>query len=171
MPDKYDECGNLILQELIAGELVPVPRAPVKCELVRSKVIESIFLYLSGHRELGLVCLVNAGFVIGEMYIFMPDVSIVALRRLHPLTDPCTIGAPEIAIEVISPTETETHLKTKIDAYRENGSKTVWVVYPDAQSVMVYSSNSIRELKSSDKLEDRLLPGFSVPVTTFFNLA
>ncbi len=47
---------------------------------------------------------------------------------------------------------------------------TVWVVYPDSRSVMVYSGDTVRELKADQKIEDPLLPGFSAPVSSFFDL-
>jgi Uma2 family endonuclease len=79
-------------------------------------------------------------------------------------------GAPELAIEVVSPSDTASHLKAKVDAYIANGSQSVWVVYPDARSLMVYTGGSVRELKADQNIEDPLLPGFSAPVSAFFEL-
>jgi Uma2 family endonuclease len=73
-------------------------------------------------------------------------------------------------IEVVSPTDKATHLKSKVDTYLLHGSRTVWVVFPDARSVMVHTSDSVRELKADQKIEDPLLPGFSIPVSAFFEL-
>ena len=50
------------------------------------------------------------------------------------------------------------------------GSQLVWVVYPDARSVMVHTSDSVRELKAGQKIEDPLLPGFSTPVSASLEL-
>ncbi len=79
-------------------------------------------------------------------------------------------GAPEIAIEVVSPTDTAKHLKRKVDVYLEGGSKSVWVVFPEARSVQVYTRESLCELKADQAITDPLLPGFSSPVAAFFEL-
>jgi len=79
-------------------------------------------------------------------------------------------GAPDIAIEVVSPRDTAAHLKRKVDAYLQGGSKAVWVVFPDSGSVMVHTADSVRELKGNQRVEDPLLPGFSAPVSEFFAL-
>ena len=46
------------------------------------------------------------------------------------------------------PDDTAKHLKRKVDAYLQGGSKSVWVVFPDAKSVEVYSGDSMREFKA-----------------------
>ena len=75
-----------------------------------------------------------------------------------------------MAIEVVSPTDKATHLKSKVDTYLSSGSQTVWVVYPNARSVMVHTTDSVRELKADQEIDDPLLPGFSTPVSAFFEL-
>ena len=168
LPDEFDQSGNFIPQELVAGEIVNMPPASPLHEIIRGNIAMVLGAYLAGHPEFRL--LPNAGFVVAEQHTFIPDMSIIALSRMTPIPKRAISGAPEIAVEVVSPSDTAIRLKTKIDTYLQNGSKTVWVVFPDAQSVMVYSVNSVRELKGNDKLEDPLLPCFSAPVATFFKL-
>ena len=81
-----------------------------------------------------------------------------------------TPGAPDLAIEVVSPSDTAAHLKSKVDIYLQGGAKTVWVVYPDARSVTIHSGDSVRELKGEQIIEDPMLPGFEAPVSRFFDL-
>jgi len=50
-----------------------------------------------------------------------------------------------------------------VDTYLAGGSRIVWVVYPDARAVMVHVSDSVRELKADQKIEDPLLPGLLHP--------
>jgi Uma2 family endonuclease len=61
-------------------------------------------------------------------------------------------------------------MKRKVDAYLEGGSKSVWIVYPEARSVMVHTSDSVGELKANQVITDPLLPGFSCPVSDFSQL-
>ena len=100
----------------------------------------------------------------------IPDASVILKNRIRPRQEKYIAGAPEIAIEVVSPSETATHLKANVDAYLEAGAKSVWVVYPDARAVMIHSVDAVREVKGEQTIEDALLPGFAGPVSRFFEL-
>ena len=101
----------------------------------------------------------------------VPDTSVVARSRLNPEEDQYIQGSPDIAIEVVSPFDTAKHLKRKVGAYLEGGSKSVWVVYPDAKSVELHSVDSMREFRGDQTIEDPVLPGFSAPVASFFEIS
>lgn len=77
---------------------------------------------------------------------------------------------PEIAVEVISPTEFAEEVLEKIDEYFRAGTSLVWVVYPNLQLMHVYESlTSIRVLTRKDTLDGgTILPGFRLPLTTIF---
>ena len=96
----------------------------------------------------------------------MPDVSVV---QAQPVVEQTRIfqGAPELAIEVVSPSDTAKHLERKVDAYLQGGAKSVWIVFPEARSVTVHTPESVRKLKGDQSIEDPLLPGFSTPVAAF----
>jgi Uma2 family endonuclease len=100
----------------------------------------------------------------------VPDASIIYQARLSPRKQKYTPGAPELAIEVVSPNDKVIHLKSKVDIHLQGGSKTVWVVFPDSRSVMIHSRDSVRELKGDQTIEDPLLPGFVAPISRFFDL-
>jgi Uma2 family endonuclease len=103
-----------------------------------------------------------------------PDVSLVSQAR-WPLNRPVPdVGAwdlvPDLAIEVISPSNTAREVQRKIHEYFKVGVTRVWVVYPDEREVYVFSSTkqiSVHQL--GDDLDGGdLLPGFRVPVATLF---
>jgi Uma2 family endonuclease len=96
----------------------------------------------------------------------------VAVLRTERLAEEGRLinGAPDIAIEVVSPTDTASAIRRKIKAYLENGSRSVWIFYDDG-SVAVHAASQVPELNGGQPLEDALLPGFSVSVSTFFTQA
>ena len=100
----------------------------------------------------------------------VPDASVIYQARLSPRKQKYTPGAPELAIEVVSPNDKVIHLKSKVDIHLQGCSKTVWVVFPDSRSVMIHSRDSVRELKGDQTIEDPLLPGFVAPISRFFDL-
>ncbi len=169
LPDEYDQWGNRIRDELIRGEVVKYPIQPLSHDLPRTRVAEALIRYLNANEHIELTVLITTGFLVSKYDTFVPDVSVVKNRQLG--RDIRIIqGPPAIAIEVVAPTDKEVHLRSKIDGYRDNGSRTVWAVYPKARSVVIYTNDSVRELKGDQLMEDLLLPGFSSPVSAFFDL-
>jgi len=169
MPDEFDQSGNRIKDELIGGEIVKVPLPSRIHDLIKNQINQLLIFYLHDRPELNFKSLVEIGTGISKLDVFVPDVSLIARDRLGG-EDRIFQGAPDLAIEIVSPSDTARHVKRKVDAYLEGGSKSFWVVYPDAKSVEVHSIGSTREFKSDQKIEDLLLPGFSAPVASFFEL-
>src|SRR3984893_16253121 len=130
LPEEFDKNGNHVKDELIGGEVVRLPIPPKVHDLVRANIAKSMLRFD--------VVLVSTGFEVGKYHTLVPDVSVIRRERLST-ENRIFRGAPDIAIEVISPDDKEVHLKSKIDAYLSNGSQSVWLVYPDAKSVMMFS--------------------------------
>lgn len=101
----------------------------------------------------------------------IPDLSIVLTKHL-PLdpTGRALKGAPDIAVEVVSPSETAMDLEDKIEQYLDSGAAWVWVAYPDQRSIRTHSpSGNSWILRGDQNLEaPDALPGFSEPVSGFF---
>jgi Uma2 family endonuclease len=170
LPDEFDQSGNRIDDELIGGEIVRMGFSAQLHNIVKANIIQALFAYVAVNEQLKLKALAEMAFIVTPHDVLIPDASVIARSRLNPRADKYIRGAPELAVEVVSPTDTATRLKHKVDAYLQNGSKTVWVVYPDSRSVVVHSGDSAHELKADQRIEDSLLPDFSVPVSAFFEL-
>jgi Uma2 family endonuclease len=169
MPEEFDQHGNRIKDELIGGEVVKMAFPSLPHDLIKNEINALLMQYLLANPQLGLKTLVEIGTQVSDYDAFMPDVSVVSRRRLFGEARVFR-GAPDLAIEVVSPTDTAKHLKRKVDAYLEAGAKSVWIVYPEARSEMVHTNDSVRELKANQSITDPLLPGFSSPVAAFFEL-
>jgi Uma2 family endonuclease len=170
LPDEFDQHGNRIRDELIGGEIVKMPPASQLHDLIKNHIHLLLIRFLDANRHLGLVSLLEFGTEVGKYDTFVPDISVIKCERLRPVGR-IFRGAPDLAIEIASPSDTATKLKKKVDAYLKGGSRAVWVFFADTRSVTVYSAGLIRELKGDEKLEDPLLPGFSTPVSDFFELS
>jgi Uma2 family endonuclease len=77
---------------------------------------------------------------------------------------------PELAIEIVSPSNTADHVQEKIHEYFAAGVRRVWVVYPRQQEVYVYaSSTEIQVLQLGQDLDGGdLIPGFRLPLAALF---
>ena len=99
-----------------------------------------------------------------------PDVSFV----FHPLVEGrgsgFPSGAPDIAVEVFSPSDTAPEMARKVAEYLAAGSQRVWVVYPAGRRVVVHQADgSVVSYGGDDVITDEeLLPGFSLPLSEIF---
>ena len=103
-----------------------------------------------------------------------PDVAFVSaakwpLHRRVPKA-PCWDMIPDLAVEVVSPTNTAAGIMGKVEEYFRAGVSLVWVVYPDTRRVYVYESpKQVRILGDGDTIVgDPVVPGFRVGVTELF---
>src|SRR5258708_2538542 len=153
LPEEYDKNGNRIKDELIGGEIVRMPPPSSRHDRIKNRINRLLIRFLDTNPQLGLDSLVEMAADVSTHDAFVPDVSLFHQNRL---TEDSRIqrGAPDIAIEVVSTRDTAAHLKRKMDAYLQGGSKAVWVVFPDYRSVMVHTADSVRELKGNQQIED-----------------
>ena len=157
--------------ELNRGELVVMP--PAKSS--HARIIQWINRNLSAYvyeRGIGEV-FSEAGYLLGrepEPTLRQPDVSFLSNSRLRVLEDGYFAGAPELAIEVVSPGNDAAELDVKVNQYLTHGSQEVWVVYPRTRAIWIYRTGGLaRKLTDQDTLTSALFPGWSARVAEFFD--
>jgi Uma2 family endonuclease len=124
--------------------------------------------------DLGLVFGAETGFLIARDpdTVRAPDFAFIAKPNL-PKDKPAEAfwpGAPDLAVEVLSPGDTTGEVDEKISAWLAAGSAAVWVIDPQLQTVAIYRSRTdIRIRTVGESLEGTpLVPGFSCPVAELF---
>jgi Uma2 family endonuclease len=159
--------------ELQAGVLISEPVPGWRHGRVAFRVAELLGAHVR-RNGLGVVVTNDSGFVLSRSpdTVRGPDVSFVSRARLEGVGDPVTAfpGAPDLAIEVLSPGNTPASLHGKVADYLAAGTRCVWVVDPEAKTVAVYRTLlSPRTLFPGDLLEVQdVLPAFSVDVAELF---
>lgn len=102
-----------------------------------------------------------------------PDVSFIRFGRLPNEELPeghCPI-APDLAVEVTSPRDTHYEVAEKVEEYLSAGVPLVWIVNPNARTVLVYrkDQHTVSFLHEQDELSgEDVLPGFRCPVRDVF---
>ena len=103
-----------------------------------------------------------------------PDLAFVSYQRGKlPLPDedaPAWRVVPNLAVEVISPTNMANEVFGKVVEYFDAGVELVWVIYPAQQSIEVFDSRATtRILRAGDELDGgKVLPGFRLGVSELF---
>lgn len=152
--------------ELVEGELVTVsPTMPLH-NLIRDKLLVLLTTFLHG-RNLGTV-LAEQAFHLSSNTVRIPDISFIRAGRsfdLHKLPQ----DAPDLAVEVISPSNTPREIDQRVSDYFAAGCRRVWLVYPEHLEVYIHGLTGVSRRRGDDLLEDaELLPGFSVKVSSLF---
>jgi Uma2 family endonuclease len=82
----------------------------------------------------------EAGYKLSDATWIQPDVSFLTAERVRA-TDPngYFLGAPELAVEIISPSESARDIERKIALLLTKGSAAVWVIYPDSRAIHVHT--------------------------------
>ena len=154
-------------RELVDGELIDVSGNTPENNSIRDFLIEVLRPFV---RERGL------GRVIAEQeYNFSgnaygPDVSFFGPAKLALLDRHKRVQrfVPDLAVEVVSPSNSFGTLMRKKDSYRKCSTAEVWIVSPESHEVYVYSEHGDRILREDAELTTELLPGFRILVKQVF---
>ncbi len=157
--------------ELDEGELIEMTRPRVTHNRIVLKLTRVLLGYLETH-ALGELFTSDNLFVLGPTTKRAPDLSFILAARASTIDPARDIpGAPDLAIEVLSPSDKVEAMRRKIRQYLAAGAQVVWLVYPNTREVEVWGSASgaARILGQDEILEaPELLPGFSCPVKSLF---
>ena len=154
--------------ELDEGELIEMtkPRYHPHNRIVRA--IDRTLLAYVAQNPIGEILSADNLFVLGPATKRAPDLSFLTNERLQKIMPGEDIeGAPDLAVEVLSPSDTAAAMRRKVKQYFAAGSRAVWLVFPESREVQVWESASgpARVLGENDLLETKsVLPGFSVSV-------
>jgi Uma2 family endonuclease len=161
--------------ELIEGVIYEVSPTMPRHGYIAAFFIGEIFAYLKMH-DLGVVMGTDVGFRLNPKTLCSPDVAFISnehpdAKNLNKFAD----FAPDIAVEVISPSNTFSEITHKTKLYLQYGTRLVWVVYPEQKEIHVYragqTSNeaTITYLKEQDTLSgEDVLPGFILQLAEIF---
>jgi Uma2 family endonuclease len=159
-------------REILYGELIELPPPKLRHEEIASHFLASLNVFNS-RSKLGRVYGSSMGYkVLGDVRTWIePDVSFLLMQRVQANKGKdYADGAPDLAIEIISPSESAQDVEAKTDAYFRGGAHAVVVVYPKPRIVRLHlSDGSARTLRAGDVLTiPELLPGWELPIEDIF---
>lgn len=153
--------------ELLEGSLIEVSSATLRHQRIVFKLQVALERYLAGGRGAAFA---DVEFALSPLLRLRPDVFVLLTGKGRTLNlDAVPVpGAPDLAIEVISPTERASESHDKVRAYLGNGTAEVWQVFPKSRTIGIHRNEGSRTLDAGQNLTSPLLPGFEVPVSVFF---
>jgi Uma2 family endonuclease len=175
--DLWEMSGSVeddVRLELIDGELVKM--TPEGGE--HGGVTFKFGLFIGSHvveNNLGYVTAAETGYILyknsdGKDTVVAPDLGFVALHRApQGLPKGFIPFPPDFAVEVISPNDRATYVDRKVKKYLKAFTRLLWLVYPDAQSVVVFTPTKNYTVEGEGILDaDDALPNFRLPLAKIF---
>ncbi|HEU5021624.1 MAG TPA: Uma2 family endonuclease [Bryobacteraceae bacterium] len=160
----YDEGRRL---ELLEGDLIEVSSPTPRHQAIVRRILIALQRYLDEERGAAFP---DLEFALSDLLRLRPDVCVllgIKARELDLDRTPVP-GAPDIAIEVISPTERASESYDKIRAYLRNGVTEAWQVFPRSQAVEIHRGTASFSLDATQSISSDLLPGLQIPVASLF---
>ena len=154
--------------EYVKGELVPMAAAAI----VHGEIGVNVIILLGSYvreNKLGRLYTIETTFQLDDRVV-KPDVAFVAADRLSEDKYKGMPVAPDLAVEIVSPTDKHYDVTEKAFAYLKAGTQLVWVIEPVAKTVMVYRSETdFTLLTCEDTLTgEDVVEGFTCPVAQLF---
>jgi Uma2 family endonuclease len=159
------------LFELIDGEIIE-KMASFETSTIAAEVIRQFKNWLDRH-PIGRVSGEAGSYMLSAIYEVMPDVGYISKARMPEKPRREVPMAPDLAVEVKSPTDSKREMRRKTELYLAHGTKMVWLVFPDTQIVEVYMPDrDVIEIGIDGVLDGGdVLPGFTLAVKVLFEEA
>ncbi len=164
--------------ELIKGIIFKMSPAPnLIHQLISSRINAELVYYLKGGKCNVFAAPFDVRFPRKSkedkdiITVLQPDICVVCNPAI--LDSRGCLGAPDIVVEILSPSNTEKELKYKYEVYEEAGVKEYWVVFPSDDSIMIYTLVdgkfvASRFMFAGDVFTSAVLPGFSLDLAQLF---
>lgn len=158
--------------ELLEGELTMVPSpTPYHQDISRN-----LLRWLDEHvrnRKLGKVYAAPLDVVLSEYVVIQPDLLFISRERGGIIAGEAIRGAPDLAVEILSPATAERDRTYKKTLYARHGVKEYWLVDPDSQTIEVLTlgRRGYRQAGlygQAEVLRASSLPGLEVPCAEVF---
>ena len=158
--------------ELLNGDLMMVPAPNRKHQWVLGRLYIELGRFTQEH-GLGEVYVAPFDVVLSDTDVVQPDLLFISRAREHTINDENVRGAPDLVIEILSPSTADRDLGYKHDLYGRHGVLEYWVVDPMAETVAVHRQRDGRlELADTfgrrDTLRTALLEGLQLKLDDIF---
>ena len=158
--------------ELIEGEPVELMASGGRSGWIALRIGSRLEQFVSA-RDLGWVFSAETGFILfpDRETVRSPDAAVVMRGRLEVPPETFVPMAPDLAVEVLSPSDRMSEALAKVAMYLEAGVRLVWLVDPGSHSVAVFRPDAAPATLDADGILDGgdVLPGFALPLSEVFS--
>lgn len=158
--------------EIIEGEHYVTPSPVTKHQRISRQLLYLLCGYLESN-PIGEVFSAPFDVVLSDTNVFVPDLIYISRTRSSSITVKNLQGAPDLAVEILSPGTRRRDERLKRDVYERMGVQEYWLVDPEGEEVVVYRHDGAGfgaplRFAGPDVLTTPLLPGLDLTIDSIF---
>lgn len=158
--------------QLVEGELIMAPSPSSFHQDIALNIAFLLRQHVRKHR-LGKVCIAPLDVFLSDTNVFQPDVFFLSTRSLPLLQADGVHGAPDLVVEIVSPSNGLLETKRKRPIYAQHGVREEWLIEPTLQQIHCYDfatdvAKPRRILDNNETFETPLLPGLVIEAAEVF---
>ena len=158
--------------ELLDGELIMVSSPNIPHQRTEMELAFRVIGFVKRH-DLGVVLFAPTDVILSDTDVVQPDLLFVSHERAHIIAHNAIHGAPDLVVEILSPSTAQRDLTVKRRLYAKHGVKEYWQVNIDERRVTVLSlGDNDYEVTaiygSGETLTSPILPGFTLAIDEIF---
>jgi Uma2 family endonuclease len=158
--------------EVIDGELFMTPAPKPRHQKIVVRLTEELSRFVR-EKKLGQVFVAPVDVLLDQHTVLEPDVLFIRQQRLEIVKEEAIEGAPDLVVEVLSPSTFYKDLRKKMTAYSQFGVQEYWIVDPEMQTIEIYTRRDdklqlAQKFSSGQAVESALLPGLRLAVKDVF---
>ena len=170
--EDYKQTPDDTRYELLDGELILVPAPRVTHQRTSVSIFTSLYSFVT-ENDLGEVFYAPTDVVLSDFNVLQPDILFVSNERSHIMTEANIRGAPDLVVEVLSPSTAQRDRTVKRNLYAQHGVPEYWQADEDAKNVQVLTLvDGEYEVAGTygegQTVISPLLPGFRLAVDDLF---
>ena len=160
--------------ELLDGELLLTPAPNLKHQRLQLRLSMRLAQFIE-ERELGELFFAPCDVVLSDTDVVQPDLLFVSIERSHLLSGGDNVrGAPDLVVEILSPTTADRDRGYKRALYAKHGVKEYWLIDPPAETVWIHELRDgaltvTQTVGREQTLRSPLLAGFEVDLDDVFS--
>ena len=158
-------------RELIEGDFYMAPSPIFRHQRILMNLSAPLWNYAMTN-DLGEVVWAPMDVVLSDLNVVQPDILYISNDRREIITENNISGAPDLVIEILSPSTASRDRELKLGLYARFGVREYWIVDPDESSVQVMElgAEGYDTIGSYDsgEVESSVIPGFHIAIDEIF---
>ena len=168
----YEQLPEGAPYQLINGELIMSPSPTFFHQRISARILQKLAYFIQSN-DLGTIATAPLDVTFSEFDVFQPDILFIRKERLHLIKSERVDIAPDLVIEILSPSNAYYDLTHKKNIYCQYGVEEYWVVDPEAQTIEIMRKDgdfyrTISSTRSPGVIESPMFPGFSAKTEEVF---
>ena len=170
--EDYEKLPEGAPYQLIGGELIMTPSPVPYHQMISWRIGFELGKFVEDKKS-GIVLHAPLDVYLSETETYQPDIIFISKDRLNIIGEKKIEAAPDLVIEILSPSTAYYDLRHKKRIYEKSGVKEYWIVDPMEKSIEVYENISgefklFSQAQEKDRVKSKLLEGFGVELEKAF---